>query len=70
MTSSVVVDATQTDELPPAPVYSSSPSLEKPTTKGWAEEVQHLHKTLDVVEKRVKAIRESLGVFEGLNSLD
>jgi len=66
----VVVDATHTVELPPVPVSSSSPSLEQPTTKGWVEEVQHLHKTLDVVEQRVKAIRESLGVFEGLNSLD
>jgi len=69
-TSLAVVDATQTVELPPAPVSSSSPSLERPTTKGWLEEVQHLHKTLDMVEQRVKTIRESLGVFEGLNSLD
>jgi hypothetical protein len=36
----------------------------------WMEEVAHLHDTLNTVEQRVKAIRETLAGFEGLNAID
>lgn len=64
--SSAIVESTLVIELPPAP----SPSVEQPGPKVWLEEVQQLNEMLDVVEQKVKAIRESLGAFEGLNSLD
>lgn len=64
--SSAIVDPTLVVELPPVPF----PSVEQLSPKRWVEEVQQLNEMLDVVEQRVKAIRESLGTFEGLNSLD
>lgn len=64
--SSAIVESTLAIELPPA----RSPSVEQPGPKTWLEEVQQLNEMLDVVEQKVKAIRESLGAFEGLNSLD
>jgi hypothetical protein len=64
--TSAIVDPTLVVEIPPVP----SPSVEQPGPKGWLEEVQKLNEMLDVVEQRVKAIRESLGAFEGLDSLD
>jgi hypothetical protein len=64
--SSVIVESTVAIELPPAP----SPSVEQPGPKVWLEEVQQLNEMLDLVEQKVKAIRESLGAFEGLKSLD
>lgn len=36
----------------------------------WMEEVAHLHDTLNTVEQRVKAIRETLVGFEQLNVID
>jgi len=63
---SAIVDTPLVVELPPAP----SPSVEQPNPKAWLEQVQQLNEMLDVVEQRVKVIREGLGAFEGLNSLD
>ncbi|KAF8971849.1 GRAM domain-containing protein [Flammula alnicola] len=54
----------------PSPQPASPLSTIQSGLKGWEEEVQHLQTTLDVVEQRVKAIRESLSVFEQLNQLD
>ena len=62
----VIVDTTLAVELPPTP----SPPVEQPNPKAWLEQVQQLNEMLDVVEQRVKVIREGLGAFEGLNSLD
>ncbi|KDR85867.1 hypothetical protein GALMADRAFT_218933 [Galerina marginata CBS 339.88] len=59
------------------PLAVPSPSLlppdypaQAPNPKGWQDEVEQLHQTLDMVEQRVKAIRESLSKFEELNALD
>jgi hypothetical protein len=53
--------------VPPAP---SLPTDGKIDLKTWQEDVANLHKTLDLVEQRVKAIRESLAAFEQLDALD
>lgn len=55
----------ETSPLAPPVVRSTSGEL-----KGWEEEIQHLHKTLDAVEEKVKVIRERLTVFKNLDSLD
>ncbi|KAF8167258.1 hypothetical protein B0H34DRAFT_645545 [Crassisporium funariophilum] len=48
---------------------ASSAVVEAP--KGWKEEVNHLHHTLDAVEERVKGIRKSLAGFqENLDAMD
>ncbi|KIM38146.1 hypothetical protein M413DRAFT_30292 [Hebeloma cylindrosporum] len=65
--SPAVVEPTLAVELPPVP---SSSVEQPPNPKNWVEEVQRINEMLDVVEQRVKAIRESLVGFEGLNSLD
>jgi len=38
--------------------------------EGWEKEVEDLRQTLDAVEQRVKAIRESLTILKNLDSLD
>ncbi|TFK42088.1 hypothetical protein BDQ12DRAFT_625018 [Crucibulum laeve] len=48
---------------PQQPLQQSSPG-------DWKKEVAYLHQTLDSVEERVKAIRESLAGFESLSELD
>jgi hypothetical protein len=40
------------------------------TVKGWDEQVEQILQTLDAVEKRVKIVREGLGVFENIDTLD
>jgi hypothetical protein len=53
--------------VPPAPSLASDGKI---NLKTWQEDVANLHKTLDLVEQRVKAIRESLAAFEPLDALD
>jgi len=60
---SVAPAASQTPVAPP----SEMPS---PQSMPWKEEVQQLHQTLNAVEQRIKAIRESLAGLEPLNTLD
>ncbi|KAF8195080.1 hypothetical protein BJ912DRAFT_900980 [Pholiota molesta] len=64
-----VADTVNAQEVvvPPAPSLATDGKLD---LKTWQEDVANLHKTLDLVEQRVKAIRESLAAFEQLDALD
>lgn len=51
-------------------VVDGTPSADTVAPGSWMEEVAHLHDTLNTVEQRVKAIREALVGFKGLNAID
>ena len=73
ITEFVDVETTPAQPTMSAVIPVETPVLESMIpgeTKGWQEEVQRLQETLDVVEQRVKAIRESLISVANLDSLD
>ena len=66
-TTVVVVPEATMSVVIPAETPTTTPVLETSGSKGWKEELEELQGTLNVVEQRVKILRESL---ENLDSLD
>ena len=69
MTAATTIDAAAGDApqvttttMTILPVETGAVCLE-PTVKGWDEEVEQMLHTLDAVEKKVKIIKESLGIL-------
>lgn len=58
------------DVVDGSPATPSQSPADTVAPGSWMEEVAHLHDTLNTVEQRVKAIRETLLGFEGLNAID
>jgi hypothetical protein len=66
-TASVIPEATMSVVIPVETLVTSPLVWKSGDSKGWKEELEQLQGTLDVVEQRVKVLRESLKNFDSLD---